>query len=956
MGPACLALIVVFCARQGLGSPIIHPDLKELTVNKGGPVFFYCTGNQSVTWVNSEKWRKGRVSGTPTNRSVSILKAATSDTGTYTCEYTNSSSAEQASVHIYVKDSKVPWLIQFWPISANEGMDVLFRCLPTDPSVSNVTLVRDENHPVPPESMSFDPHQGITLHKVRTDQKGDYACEGFMYGERKRSDIFELIVKGVLHGPPIVKMKSNGHVRIVGEEFSVCCETVSSVPSSVEWNHTSKNVSSSDKGDYRNGQWILNSILRIPKVELKDSGNFTCVARNRGGINNMSSHLQVVDRGYVHLAVPKNDSLELRLADELHVEVEIKAYPKILHWSWTHEMSKSNNISNLGTLHVLQNDSYVSHLILHRPKESEVGLYTFFAANSEANNSITFSLYNKPSVSASLSPINNSKEMKCYASGYPAPKISWHWCNGRKERCDEEEMLPLEGANIEVFFAQAISTLSLEDINANATYMCMASNIIGSAWDSLNAELAERIIERKVPNKLFGPALGASCGVAAMLLLMLVLLFYKYKQKPKYETRWQIIDASEGNNYTFIDPTQLPYNEKLEFPRSKLTFGKTLGAGAFGKVLEATAHGLVKEDISVKVAVKMLKPSAHIEEKEALMSELKIMSHLGQHDNIVNLLGACTHGGPILVITEYCEHGDLLNFLRKKVDSFIIKDPITETLLDGSVTYKNICVDKKYTRSDSGFSSQCRESYLEMRPARLDSNSKRDSALVAVEEEEEDTKPLVLFDLLHFSSQVAQGMAFLASKNCIHRDVAARNVLVTHGRVAKICDFGLARDIMNDSNYVVKGNARLPVKWMAPESIFDCIYTVQSDVWSYGILLWEIFSLGMSPYPGILVDGKFYKLVKTGYQMARPDFAPLEMYEIMKACWDLEPTHRPTFQQISDFIQHQIASDHNQDANLPCNAEGDRNSDCGMSKCDKGSCEQGDASQPLLKSNNYQFC
>ncbi|XP_069055630.1 macrophage colony-stimulating factor 1 receptor [Pleurodeles waltl] len=956
MGPVCLALIVAVCAHQGLGTPIIHPNLKEFTVHKGEPVFFYCIGNQSVTWATSEKLRKGRVSGTPTNSSVRIRNAVAADTGTYTCVYSNSSSAEQASLHIYVKDPKYPWLILFWPVFAEEGKDVLFRCLPTDPSVSNVTLVRDAKHLVPPESMSFDRHQGITLHKVRTDQKGDYVCEGVMYGEKRRSDTIELIVKGILHGPPTVKMKSVGQVRIVGEEFNICCETVSSVASSVEWNHTRKNGNITEAVDYQNGKWILTSTLHISRVELTDSGNFTCVARNSGGSSNMSSRLQVVDRGYVRLAVPKNGSLQLSLADELQMQVQIEAYPKILSWSWTHEMSQRNNISNLGGLFDQQNDSYLSTLTLYRPKESEVGLYTFFAVNSEANNSITFSLYNKPSVSASLNPFNNSKEMECNASGYPAPNISWHWCKGKKERCDEEEMLPLEGANTEVYFAKTISTLNLKDIDANATYMCIAFNVIGSARDSINVKLPDRVIQIEVQNKLFTPTLGAFCGLAALLLLLLILLLYKYKQKPKYEARWQIIDASEGNNYTFIDPTQLPYNEKLEFPRSKLTFGKTLGAGAFGKVLEATAHGLGKEDTSVKVAVKMLKPSAHIEEKEALMSELKIMSHLGQHENIVNLLGACTHGGPILVITEYCEHGDLLNFLRKKGDSFIIKDPITETLLEGTVAYKNICVDKKYTRSDSGFSSQCRESYLEMRPVRCDSTSKQDSALVAVEEEEEDTKPLMLFDLLQFSSQVAQGMAFLASKNCIHRDVAARNVLVTHGRLAKICDFGLARDIMNDSNYVVKGNARLPVKWMAPESIFDCIYTVQSDVWSYGILLWEIFSLGMSPYPGILVDGKFYKLVKQGYQMARPDFAPLEMYEIMRACWDLEPTHRPTFQQISDFIQHQISSDHNQGANLPCNAEGDRNSDCEMTKCDKESCEQGEASQPLLKSNNYQFC
>uniref|UniRef100_A0A667GP32 Protein kinase domain-containing protein n=1 Tax=Lynx canadensis TaxID=61383 RepID=A0A667GP32_LYNCA len=144
---------------------------------------------------------------------------------------------------------------------------------------------------------------------------------------------------------------------------------------------------------------------------------------------------------------------------------------------------------------------------------------------------------------------------------------------------------------------------------------------------------------------------------------------------------------------------------------------------------------------------------------------------------------------------------------------------------------------------------------------------------------------------------------------CIHRDVAARNVLLTSGRVAKIGDFGLARDIMNDSNYIVKGNARLPVKWMAPESIFDCVYTVQSDVWSYGILLWEIFSLGLNPYPGILVNSKFYKLVKDGYQMAQPAFAPKNIYSIMQACWALEPTRRPTFQQICSLLQKQAQED-----------------------------------------------
>uniref|UniRef100_A0A3Q0T0E8 Protein kinase domain-containing protein n=1 Tax=Amphilophus citrinellus TaxID=61819 RepID=A0A3Q0T0E8_AMPCI len=125
---------------------------------------------------------------------------------------------------------------------------------------------------------------------------------------------------------------------------------------------------------------------------------------------------------------------------------------------------------------------------------------------------------------------------------------------------------------------------------------------------------------------------------------------------------------------------------------------------------------------------------------------------------------------------------------------------------------------------------------------------------------------------------------------CIHRDLAARNVLVTKGRQVKIGDFGLARDIENDSNYVVRGNVRLPVKWMAPESIFEGMYTMKSDVWAYGILLWEIFSLGsVTPYPGIKVDHMFYSMIERGFKMECPYYANETVYGMMCTCWTLDP-------------------------------------------------------------------
>uniref|UniRef100_A0AAR2JQI1 receptor protein-tyrosine kinase n=1 Tax=Pygocentrus nattereri TaxID=42514 RepID=A0AAR2JQI1_PYGNA len=395
-------------------------------------------------------------------------------------------------------------------------------------------------------------------------------------------------------------------------------------------------------------------------------------------------------------------------------------------------------------------------------------------------------------------------------------------------------------------------------------------------------------------SKMFTTLLSGGSVITALLLVLLGICVYKCKQKPRYEIRWKIIEANDGNNYTYIDPTQLPYNNtRWEFPRDRLTFGQVLGAGAFGKVVEAAAYGLDKDEHVTRVAVKMLKSSALSEEKEALMSELKILSHLGQHANIVNLLGACTQGGPVLLITEYCCHGDLLNFLRRRAELFfssVLQEPGSPNI------YKNLSDH----RSQIGRHSV--NSYQDMSGS--------------CGGEEVDAQMLDLDDLVRFSTQVAQGLEFLASKNCIHRDVAARNVLVTDCFVAKICDFGLARDIMNDLNYVVRGNARLPVKWMSPESIFECIYTVQSDVWSYGILLWEIFSLGRSPYPDVAVDARFYKMIKAGYHMAQPDFAPPEMYTIMKKCWSLEPTLRPTFGKIVQLIAKLLPESSDQVRNI----------------------------------------
>uniref|UniRef100_A0AAQ6AN45 receptor protein-tyrosine kinase n=1 Tax=Amphiprion ocellaris TaxID=80972 RepID=A0AAQ6AN45_AMPOC len=549
-----------------------------------------------------------------------------------------------------------------------------------------------------------------------------------------------------------------------------------------------------------------------PDFSLKWDFPSTAVRLMKGFIN-QGFITMLGDPGPIQAHVKEGESLSLR--------VEFDAYPEPSSLSWSYNGKRLlNTTEHVITVH-RRKYRYISELRLVRVLGTEGGIYNF-SANIYVKYVCFCSLQGKPVIIAQEGPVDG--QVRCIAAGYPVPKISWYFL----------------------------------------LMMIYYSGFVGVCLSS----------ERIVPHKLFTPLLTGMVATGVLLSLILVVLLYKYMQKPKFQIQWKVIESIHGNNYIYIDPTQLPYDSKWEFPRQKLRFGKTLGSGAFGKVVRATAYGLCSADTVTTVAVKMLKPNAHSTEKEALMSELKVLSYLGNHVNIVNLLGACTVGGPILVITEYCCYGDLLNFLRRKRESFLNSQV-------GDGYYRNVLNQTDREVTGAG--------YMPMRPSEKEKSSQSDDI---------DELSLDAEDLLSFSYQVAKGMDYITSKNCIHRDLAARNILLTHGRVAKICDFGLARDITTDASYVLRGNARLPVKWMSPESIFDCVYTFESDVWSYGILLWEIFSLGNSPYPGMQVGSAFYRMIQEGHRMNRPEFAPIEMYDMMLCCWNHDPLKRPSFRKL----------------------------------------------------------
>ncbi|XP_029474176.1 tyrosine-protein kinase ABL2 isoform X4 [Rhinatrema bivittatum] len=155
--------------------------------------------------------------------------------------------------------------------------------------------------------------------------------------------------------------------------------------------------------------------------------------------------------------------------------------------------------------------------------------------------------------------------------------------------------------------------------------------------------------------------------------------------------------------------------------------------------------------------------------------------------------------------------------------------------------------------------------------------------------------------LLYMATQISSAMEYLERKNFIHRDLAARNCLVGENHVVKVADFGLSR-LMTGDTYTAHAGAKFPIKWTAPESLAYNTFSIKSDVWAFGVLLWEIATYGMSPYPGIDLS-QVYDLLEKGYRMEQPEGCPPKVYELMRSCWQWNPSERPSFSETHQAFE-----------------------------------------------------
>uniref|UniRef100_A0A667WTF4 Tyrosine-protein kinase receptor n=1 Tax=Myripristis murdjan TaxID=586833 RepID=A0A667WTF4_9TELE len=474
--------------------------------------------------------------------------------------------------------------------------------------------------------------------------------------------------------------------------------------------------------------------------------------------------------------------------------------------------------------------------------------------------------------------------------GSPHPTLQWFY---KDKEIPQSEYVRTEVDTYQDYLEGCLTFKNPTHHN-NGNYTLEASNFLGVATRTVYGHFLDRPFTEVTPTPTitvthrpeedtFGVSIAVGlAGFACVMLVVLFVLINKYGRRSKFGMKGPVavISGEEDSasplhhvNHGIISPctldsgpdavvigmTRIPVIENPQYfrhghncnkpttyvqhiKRRDIILKRELGEGAFGKVFLAECYNLSPTKDKMLVAVKTLKDPTLAARKD-FQREAELLTNL-QHEHIVKFYGVCVDGDPLIMVFEYMKHGDLNKFLRAH-------GPDAMILVDGQPLQTN--------------------------------------------------GELGLSQMLHIASQIASGMIYLASQHFVHRDLATRNCLVGNGLLVKIGDFGMSRDIYSTDYYRVGGHTMLPIRWMPPESIMYRKFTTESDVWSFGVILWEIFTYGKQPWFQ-LANNEVIECITQGRVLERPRVCPKEVYDMMLGCWQREPHQRLNIKDIQKML------------------------------------------------------
>ncbi|XP_043527965.1 vascular endothelial growth factor receptor 1 isoform X2 [Frieseomelitta varia] len=785
-------------------------------------------------------------------------------------------------------------------------------------------------------------HTTLKINHLNIEDMGEYSLQAT---NQDKSEMLNFTLDVIVKPVPMLKVKP---YYAPNQTVEISCDVAAYPTPNITWTFYKcpyyPSYEDADKIELQNEtQSGMNTRFRSTvRMTIEMSGYLTCTACNLIGCESHVETILVSDgNGGFGIIEPTDPVVEGDDLTELICAASIYNYTNNFEWKYSSgspiELSNRIMIEQAKTRF-----TYRSILKIKNVTKEDSTMYTcsnkeemeyFLQVHDAVLPQMMETNLNGTEITVDIST-QGRKEiiLQCFVTGMPKPLVTWY---------RDDTPLKLGEQFMCIRHRQELHIYYLEDTDSGI-YTCKAKNRLGSVQASI------KIIAKgkELPKELI------ILIIVLLITVVVLVIYFTIKIRREKTMRKELMEAGlmhfeEGAveclnpELTVDDQAELlPYDKKWEFPREKLKLGKQLGSGAFGVVMKAEAEGICENEPVTTVAVKMVRRTTVPTCVRALASELKIMVHLGKHLNVVNLLGACTKNiskRELLVIVEYCRFGNLHNYLLRhradfinqivpatgKFDPTIGLDVLTRSVsVSSNNRIKYVALSFSRSRSDdspdftesTNYQTSATDSQgVSMSPdgCVLSNNSSQQGWRFNYRGDYKDynLKPICTQDLLSWAFQVARGMEYLSQRKVLHGDLAARNILLAENNVVKICDFGLAKTMYKDNNYKKKGGGLLPIKWMAIESIRDRIFSTQSDIWSFGIVLWEFFTLAKTPYPGMEAEVQYQKLIE-GYRLEQPEYATSEVYDIMLQCWKAKPTLRPSFtelvQSIGDLLEESV--------------------------------------------------